>query len=314
MSVIKQRKSLQSDMVRRKIWPYFFCSFFFIFYILFSLYPTLYSFYISLHDWNGIKPMKYIGFQNYVDLLTKDKEFWPSLWVTLRISLLAIVGQVCVGMVLAVILFNLRRAKRVYQTIFFAPYIISSVAIAIIMRYFFEWENGYLNAMLVRLGLITDHIYWLQTEKYVAPILTFVNIWRSAGYSMVIFLASMTAIPEDIYAAAKVDGANVWQTFWRITIPELKPMITFIVLTSIISGLQFFELPSMMYASATRVEGASLGGPNHAAFTVMWKFYADTFQRKMRLGYGAATTYVLFVLILVVTIVTNMFTGRKEDA
>lgn len=293
-------------------YPYIFCSFFFIFYFLFSLYPTIYSFVLSLHKWNGIKPKEFVGFANYAKLLFNDREFWISLWVTIKVAALAIPGQIAIGLILAVLLFNLTRGKRFFQTIYFGPYIISSVALAIMFRYFFEWENGYLNNILMSIGWIKENIYWLQTEKYVHAILTFMNIWRSAGYSMVIFLAAMSSIPTDIYEAAKVDGANKWHTFWRITIPELKPMINFILITSIISGFQFFELPSMIYSPNTKVEGGSIGGPGRAAFTVMWKFYADTFQRSMDLGYGAAITYVLFVLILGITIIVKVTGSRKE--
>lgn len=296
-----------------KKWPYFFCSFFLLSFLLFNLYPTIYSFVLSLYDWNGFSDKTFLGLGNYIRLLTNDPEFWKCIWVTIKISLVSIPTSLVIGLLLAVVLFHLQYGKRLFQTIYFIPYIISPVAIAIMFRYFFAWEDGYLNSILSALGIISENVYWLQTKEYVQPIMVFVSVWRTAGYSMVILLAAMTAIPADIFEAARIDGANKWHTFWKITVPQLRPMVVFIATTSIINGFQFFEIPSLIYSATGVSDTGYIGGPGKSAYTIIWKFYNDTFRKTMQLGYGAAMSYALFVLILVVTIIVRVVLKKEED-
>lgn len=293
------------------IWPYVFCAPFIIFYIVFQLYPTIYSFQISLYNWNGFSDKIFVGFANYVRLLTIDPEFFPALMNTVLMMVASIPGQIIAGLVLAQLIFNLPKARRIFQTTFFLPYIIAPVALGLIFKYFFEWEQGYLNDVLSRVGVLKEHIYWLQRKEMVLPIIGSITIWRQSGYSMIIFLASMTAIPVEIYDAAKVDGANAWQQFWSITIPQLKNMIVFLILTSIISGFQVYELPSMIYAGGNH-EATYIGGPGNAAYTIIWKFYENTFNSTMQLGYGAAISYSLFVIVLVVSVGVRIVTDRRD--
>jgi multiple sugar transport system permease protein/cellobiose transport system permease protein len=296
---------------KQMIWPYAFCAPFIIFYLVFALYPTLYSFQISLYSWNGLSAKVFVGLENYRQLLFVDPEFFAALWNTVLIMIASIPGQIVAGLVLAQLIFNLAKGRRFFQTVYFIPYIIAPVALGIIFKYFFEWEQGYLNDILSRLGLMGEHVYWLQQKDYVQPIVGAINIWRSSGYSMVIFLAAMTAILVEIYDSAKVDGANAWQQFWHITIPQLKNMIVFLILTSIISGFQVYELPSMIYSGGNH-EHSYIGGPGNMAYTIIWKFYENTFRSAMRLGYGAAISYSLFAIILVVSIGVRKITDRRE--
>jgi len=294
-----------------KVWPWLFCAPFLIVYLVFTLYPTIYSFYLSLHEWNGFTARIFVGLQNYRNLLTVDLEFFHSLWVTLRIMIISIPGQIIIGLILAQLIFNLVRGKRFFQTVYFIPFIIAPAAVALMFRYVFEFERGYLNHLLVSIGLLQENVFWMQTRAYVQPILGIITVWRQMGYSMVILLAAMTAISVDLYDAAKVDGANGWHQFWYITIPQIRYMIIFLILTSIIGGFQMFEIPSLIYTGISQ-EATHIGGPGGEALTVMWKFFNDTFQTGMRLGYGAAISYLLFLAILLVSIVVRFITSRFE--
>ncbi len=292
----------------QKLWAYIFVVPYVSAYVIFNLYPTIYSFYISFFSWNGISPKQFVGVQNYVTLLTKDKLFWKSLGNTLAITSISIPVQIILGLLAAAVLFKISY-RRIPQIILFSPYIIAPIAIGAIFANMFDWQYGYVNEILTSLGVISDKIYWLQNEKWAFAIVTMMQIWRHIGYCMVIYLAGMTAISPEIYEAAKIDGANSTQTFFRITIPQLRDLSVFLVLTSIINGLQLYEMPKQVYAGST----ASFGGPNFSVLTVIWKFVEDAFGSKMALGYGATLCYVLFVIIVAISLFFNKVLSRRED-
>ena len=154
----------------QKLWPYIFVAPFVIGYLVFHLYPTIYSFYISLFDWNGISPMKWYGLKNYVTIFTKDTLFWKSLKNTFVIMLISVPVQLGLGLLLAQYTFQLRNrlAQRVTQVTIFLPYIISPVIIGVVFATIFDWQMGYLNDILTRIGLLKENVYWLQQPSYTA--------------------------------------------------------------------------------------------------------------------------------------------------
>ena len=293
-------------LFNKRKWPYFFVAPFVIGYLVFNLFPTLYSFYISLFDWNGISNMDWVGIKNYVTIFTKDALYWKSLWNTLAIMLISVPFQIIIGLLLAQFTFQLKSSKgqRLTQTTIFMPYIISPVIIGVIFSYIFDWQMGYLNDILMRLGIMKEKIYWLQQPGNIKWIIGVMNVWRQSGYCMVIYLAAMTAISYEVIEAAKIDGANAVQTFLRVIVPQLRSITTFLILTSVINGLQLFEIPAKLY-TGSGTAGTSIGGPGKAALTVIWKFYDNAFGSTMRLGYGAADLYVLFAIIVVLTICSH---------
>lgn len=292
----------------QKLWAYIFVTPYIAAYAIFNLYPTIYSLFISFFSWNGISPKKYVGFQNYITLLTKDKLFWKSLGNTLAITAISIPVQIILGLLAAALLFRITY-KRIPQIILFSPYIIAPIAIGAIFANMFDWQYGYINEILMSLGVISEKIYWLQDERWAFIIVTMMQIWRHVGYCMVIYLAGMTAISPDIYEAAKIDGASDTQTFFHITVPQLRNLTVFLVLTSIINGLQLFEMPKQIYAGST----ASFGGPEFSVLTVIWKFVEDAFGPKMALGYGATLCYILFVIIVGISLFFNKVLSKGDD-
>lgn len=302
--LLQKRKSFDIQ----KIWPYIFVAPYIIAFGLFNLYPTLYSLFISFFNWNGIAPKQFVGFQNYITLLTKDTLFWKSLGNTIAITAISIPVQIILGLLAAALLFKITY-KRIPQIILFIPYIIAPIAIGAIFSNLFDWQYGYVNELLIAMNVITEKIYWLQSETWSFIIVTMMQIWRHLGYCMVIYLAGMTAISPDVYEAAKIDGANSVQTFFRITVPQLRSLTVFLVLTSIINGLQLYEMPKQLYAGSA----ASFGGPNFSVLTVIWKFVEDAFGSKMALGYGATLCYVLFVFILIISLLFNKVLSRGDD-
>lgn len=303
-----QKKKLQGQQV----WPYLFAAPYVLCYLLFSLFPTLYSLFLSFFDWNGISEMKLVGLHNYANLLTKDALFWKALGNTFTIIIVSIPLSILLGLLVANFIFNLRRSKRLFETIIFAPYVIAPIAIGAIFMYIFDWQFGYLNEILMNLGFIQDKVCWLQSEILAKPIISMVEIWRHVGYCMIIYLAGMTAISEEIYDAAKIDGADNVQTFLHITVPQLHNLTIFLTLTSIVNGMQLFEMPLRLFAGNTGI--ATIGGPGYSALTIIWKFVDDAFGTKMRMGYGAALCYTLFVIIVIITFTIRKIGNRKEDS
>ncbi len=293
----------------RKLWPYLLCLPFIIAYLVFNIFPTGYSLYISFFDWNGISEKVFVGLQNYMDLLTKDVLFFKSVYNTVIMMIISIPGQIILGLLLAQFIFNLSRGKRLYETIVFLPYIISPVICGIIFIYLFDWHTGYINDILDKLGLFSQ-TYWLQSPGLSKIIIAIMTIWRQTGYCMVIYLAAMTSISQDIIEASKIDGANSIQSFFHITIPQLNNITVFLVLTSIINGLQMFEMPKLLYGG-TGMQLGTVGGPNQSALTIIWKFYDNAFGSGLRIGYGAAISYLLFIIIIIFTVAPSMLKRKK---
>ena len=288
----------------------FFCTPFLLGYLVFGLFPTLYSLWLSFFDWNGIKEKQFIGLDNYINLLTKDPLFYKAMANTTILMAISIPLTIMLGMMLAYALFNLTKGKTFFQTVNFFPYITTPVAVGFIFSYFFDWQSGYINQLLVNLGIIQEPFYWLMNPIASKVIIILMMLWKGLGYSMTIYLAGMTSISPDIYEAARVDGARTFQIFRKITIPLLKNITLFQVITSIIGGLQIFDDPLLLYSGWSGAGMGASGGPENAALTVVWKFYNDAFKMNSKLGYGASITYVLFAVILIFSIISFKISTR----
>ena len=308
------RGKKKSVLRRGNKWPYLFCLPFIAAYLAFSLFPMLYSFQLSFFDWNGIGTKTFIGLQNYFDLFTKDPLFWKSVWNTIVLMAFSTPITVFLGMLVAYLLFDIGRGKRIYQTINFFPYITTPVAIGFIFSYLFDWQTGYVNKILTGLGIIDEPYFWLQSEVASKVIIVIMIVWRYLGYYMTIYLAAMTAMPAEVYEAAAVDGASNFKIFTKITIPMLKNTTMFLIVTSIIGGLQMFEEPKLLFMGgwASMGNGAT-GGPNNTALTTVWKFYNDAFNLDSRLGYGSAIAYALFIIIIVFSLIGFRLTKGRSD-
>lgn len=299
-------------MSKKNKWPYLFCLPFIAAYLTFSLYPMLYSLQLSFFDWNGIGNKTFVGLQNYITLFTKDPLFWKALKNTVILMAFSTPITVFLGLVVAYLLFDISRGKRLYQMVNFFPYITTPVAIGFIFSYLFDWQSGYVNKLLTSIGILDEPFYWLNSEIASKVIIVIMIVWRYLGYYMTIYLAAMTSMPMEVYEAAAVDGASNLKIFTRITIPMLRHTTVFLVITSMIGGLQMFEEPKLLFGGWAALGGAQTGGPGNTALTVVWKFYNDAFNLDSKLGYGSAIAYSLFVIIMLFSIVGFKITGRGE--
>ncbi len=303
---ISPKKRLRATTV----WPYLFCLPFVAAYCIFQLYPTLYSLVLSFYRWTGIGQPTFVGFKNYVNLFTADKLFIRSLGNTLLLMGISTPITVALGLLVANSLFNIRRGRVAFQTINFFPYITTPVAIGFIFSYLFDWQSGYINQLLMAIGIIDEPYFWLQDPAASRMIVVLMIVWRYLGYYMTLYLAAMTALPQDVYEAAKVDGAGPLRTFFEITMPMLRNMTSFLVLTSMIGGFQMFEEPLLLFSGWANMGNGAMGGPGNAVLTTVWKFYNDAFRLDFKLGYGSAIAYSLF-LIIAVAAMTGFFISKR---
>ena len=185
-------------MSKKNKWPYLFCLPFIAAYLTFSLYPMLYSLQLSFFDWNGIGNKTFVGLQNYITLFTKDPLFWKALKNTVILMAFSTPITVFLGLVVAYLLFDISRGKRLYQTVNFFPYITTPVAIGFIFSYLFDWQSGYVNKLLTSIGILDEPFYWLNSEIASKVIIVIMIVWRYLGYYMTIYLAAMTSMPMEV--------------------------------------------------------------------------------------------------------------------
>lgn len=281
-------------------------------YGLFMLFPMCYSFYLSLFDYNGIANKTFVGFKNYITLLTRDKLFGKAFFNTILITCMQLPVNLILGLVVAFLLYRIYKGRRFFQVVNFLPYITTPVAIGFIFSYIFGWNSGILNQILVKIGALQENYYWLQNVWSSRVIVALMIVYRNFGYCMMIYLSGMTAIPKDVYEAAEIDGAGKWQTFRYVVVPMLRSVTTFLFITSLIGAFQTFDEPVQLY-SGWAAASKSVGGPNNAVLTILWKFYDNSFGSATRMGYGAAIAYLLFVIIGACTLISFYLRSRHSE-
>lgn len=289
-------------------WPVVFIAPFIIFFFTFNLFPIIYSFFLSFTDWNGIGEKVFVGLDNYIWIFTKDATFLKSLWNTLYIMVLGFPISVFLGLLIAAFLSSLKKFRNLFQTINFLPYITTPVAIGLIFTFLFDWNTGIINRIIEFFG--GEGINWLGNAKFAPVVIGIMIIWKCTGYYMALYLAGITSISTDIYEAAKVDGAGTVKTFFKITMPLLKPITIFITITSLIYALQLFDEPNLMFNVSTT---SIIGGPDRSCLTMVWNFYDVAFGSTARLGYGSAVSSTLFIIIVAASLIGMRFMNRKEE-
>lgn len=221
----------------------------------------------------------------------------------------AIPLEIVTGLTLAAILkdfFN--RTRNLFQLVNFLPYIATPVAIGILFQTLFDWKLGTVNMILVKLGLLKAPLYWLGLVWGSRAVVILLLFWRTFGYVMVMFLAGLSSIPDELYEAAKIDGAKWKDSFFKITIPMLKPIMTFVVITGIINGFRLFDEPQLLF----QAEGQPMGGPEHAVLTVVMNFYQAAFKN-FEFGYGSAIAYGLFIVIFIFSYLSMKMMNRRDQ-
>lgn len=273
-----------------------------IIYIFFMIIPMIGSFYFSIMDWNGIKgsPLVFVGLQNYIDVF-QNKEFILSLKNMARMVGWSVLFHTPISLLLAVAIHNKLKGYRVFKAIFFVPAILPLTAIGLLW-YFIFMPSGFLNNILTSVGLESITRAWLVEKSTALNTVIFVNIWLGVGYFMVILLAGLTTISDDIYEAAAIDGVNTRQKFFLITVPLLKPIISLCILMDIIGTIKVFDLIFVM----------TEGGPNGLTHLPTTLMYFEAF-RYDNFGVGSAIGVIILVIALILTVSGRALLGRQES-
>lgn len=254
--------------------------------------PILYAFYLSFQHFSFLNPelSSFVGLDNYLRLFT-DQRFHRALWNTTLYSLGVVPVQVSLSLLLALIVDSKIKGKTFFRVTYFLPTVTSSVAVSVMFLYLFKKE-GLVNLFLSQFGI--QGRSWLMDVDFALPSIMLMAIWTTVGQFMVIYLAGLQEIPQDLYEAARVDGAGGWRQFWHITLPLLKPTTFFIVVLSIIGTFQVFD---QMY-----IISKGDGGPLDATLTVVLYLYNEAFKQ-FDMGYASAIAFFLFAVILILTII-----------
>lgn len=253
--------------------------------------PVVASFVLSLYDWKLLDKPVLVGLANFKELFT-DSLFWKSTANTAVFVFAKVPFSMAIALFLAVILNRKLAGRNIFRTIMFIPVICSSVSVALIWQPLFEQSSGLLNSILGFFGAAP--VPWLSSTKYAMTSVIMVAVWKEIGYIMVIFLAGLQGISRTYYEAARVDGANVFQEFFRITVPLISPTTFFVLVTSIIGAFQVFDMTSVL----------TQGGPGNATNTLVMYIFQSAF-RNFRMGYASAMALALFLIILALTLVQN---------
>ncbi|TDD04418.1 sugar ABC transporter permease [Nonomuraea deserti] len=266
-----------------------------VLFLIFRIFPSLGAAGMSLTNWNIGGEWDIIGADNYVRLLD-DVNFWLSLRVTLVYSVVYVPLTMLVALGTALLLNQVVFMRGLFRGMLFLPYVTSFVLAGIIWRWIYEF-NGLINGLLAKADL--GPVAFLEQSGVVLPALAVVAVWKGFGYSMLILLAGLKAIPSSYLEAASIDGASAWQRFRRITLPLLRPAIFFVMVIETISAFQTFDTVYVMTG----------GGPARATYTLIYGIYDHGF-RSFDFGYAATWGMVLFAIVLIVSLVQRRFLDR----
>lgn len=253
--------------------------------LIFIIIPVICSFGLSFAKWDLLNPIEFAGLANYKEIFSEPL-FYKILWNTVVFAVSTSVFGVIIPLVLACILNSKIRGAEFYKTAYFLPFITPMIVIGVVWEWIFDPNIGLLNHIL------NIHINWLYDTHYAMTALIIVSVWKLIGYNMIIFLSSLSGISQSMFEAAKIDGATPFQTFKYVTVPLLSPSIFFVVIITAISSFQIFDLIYLM----------TQGGPLDSTNVLVYAIYKNAFEY-FNVGKASAIAYVLFSIILVLTLI-----------
>lgn len=291
-------------LTKRREWPvlikgYGFLLPSFLLLLVFVFTPLFFSLYLSFHQWNVVSAAKpFVGLENFRTLL-HDRQFWNALKNT-AVYALHVPAGMAVSLLVALMMNQKSRGVNFLRTLFFLPSVSSFVAIALVWQWMYHPQFGLANYLLSFCGL--PPLNWLRDPATALLSIMLMSIWMGLGYQMVIFLAGLQGIPLELYEAARTDGANAWQRFWKITLPLLRPTTFFILVTSLIGSFQVFASIYVM----------TEGGPLHSTDVVVYHIYQNAWEY-LKMGYASAMAWVLFLIMMFATWLQFKLIGKRVE-
>jgi ABC-type sugar transport system permease subunit len=266
-------------------------------FLLFMLGPIIASLVMSLFHWDIFTAPTFIDWDNFSEIFSRRSGFWMYLQNTIFFSLSVPLGLV-LALFLALILNQPLRGMSIFKTVYFLPVVSSAIAVAIIWQWLLNKDFGILNAVLIKLGF--SAVDWLGSPLMAKISIVLMTVWKGLGYNILIYLAALQSIPDELYEAAHLDGAASWRRFLHITLPLLGPAHLFLFITGFIATFQLFGPIYVM------TQGGPLKGTWSLVYEIWWKAF-----REFRMGYAAALSWILFAIIFVVTLVQWRYAERK---
>lgn len=250
--------------------------------------PAVRGLWISFTNWDLLRPAKFIGIENYIKL-AQDREMWNALSVTVYYVLLNIPLQTMLAMIIAVMMYRLTKSMLI-RALIILPWLMPPVVVGLIWLWLLDPNIGIVNVALKAMGL--PMIAFLGLPQYAMPTIAMINIWEYVGYTALLIFAGLQSIPGSVYEAASIDGASESQTFWKVTAPLLRPVLVFVIVTSVIGSFQIFDTIAI----------TTKGGPVNATKVLNWYIYEQAFSR-FNMGYATAISIVLFAILIFVSMV-----------
>ncbi len=300
-------------MTKQDRWGYAFILPFFAAFAVFTAFPIVNTFIVSLTDETMTTfESNFIFLENYAAELTQPL-FWKSFLNTWIIWLPNIIAQISIALFLAWALTNRRlriKGTGAFKAIYFFPNLVPVASIAILAYALFDWQSGPINQLLFGTGAAAKdrYIWWFNSPRLSQVIVSSIQTWMWFGYTMTMFVAGVLAIPQTLFEAAIIDGANEWQVFRRITLPNLKPIMQYVLITSLIGGMQMFDLPWIL----TQGSGLAPGGVENSLTTMMVYMYSRAFSWDQNLGGASAVSWLLFIFVAAVSFLYLRLTREKN--
>jgi multiple sugar transport system permease protein len=271
-------------------------------FLTWTIYPLIDAFVMSFYHWNLLEKSAFIGLDNYRRALN-DPIFWQALRNVLMYTVIGVPGQMILGLAVALLLDQSIRFRAFFRTLFYLPVVTSWVVVSFLFTYLYNGQAGALNYVLHDiLHIIPNYVFWLGDPNTALPAIAGLNIWKGIGWTAVIYLAGLQAIPVELHDAARVDGAGPWQRFTHVTLPLLSPTVTFLMVMLVIGAMNTFIQVFIM----------TDGGPLNSTETVLTYMYHNAFG-SLDLGYGAAISYLFTMLMFVVSLIQIRVLRRRYE-
>ncbi|WP_163536308.1 sugar ABC transporter permease [Gracilibacillus sp. YIM 98692] len=296
-----ERNSLLKRMKKNKMF-YISIAPFLILFLMFSAFPIIASFFLGFTKWNGVGMPEFVGVNNYIKLF-KDPVFIKSIYNTVHIWFFSTIFTMGLAFVLAYMVNHyVHRAKGFFRVVFLFPLLVAPALTAIMISVVFSTNSGLVNAVISLFIEGTFNYDWIRSQFWIKPLIVLIIMWRWTGYHFILYIAGLQTIPTELYDAAKIDGANGLQIIKNVTLPLMVPIILVSAITATVGGIQIFDEPYVL------TQGT--GGVNNSAVSMGMYLYQTAFQY-FQFGLAAAQSYVLFAIILVVTLINAKVLRRR---